>query len=58
MDIDALRLLRETTSAIGGVLFDDCVILYECRRCGTTVDSKADRCPHCETDEVARYEIR
>ncbi len=33
-------------------------VLYECRRCGTTVGSESDICPYCELDCIARYEIR
>jgi len=29
----------------------------ECRRCGTSVDSGADTCPECGSDEIARYEF-
>ena len=31
--------------------------VYECRRCGTTLDAGDGQCPHCETTTVARYEI-
>lgn len=30
--------------------------VYECRHCGTTLDSGAERCPRCETASVVRYE--
>jgi anaerobic ribonucleoside-triphosphate reductase len=29
----------------------------ECRRCGTTLDRPAARCPACGSRDVARYEI-
>ena len=31
--------------------------VYKCRHCGTTLDASDDRCPHCETPTVARYEV-
>lgn len=32
--------------------------IYECRNCGTTLDSGLDECPTCgNADGVARYEI-
>lgn len=38
-------------------LFEDGPI-YECRRCGTTLDSEFDECPACGIRDVARYDIR
>ncbi len=32
-------------------------IVYECRNCGTTLDTEATTCPDCESDEVAMYEL-
>lgn len=32
--------------------------IYECRRCGTTVDHDTDCCPVCGVAEIARYELR
>lgn len=32
-------------------------VLYECRRCGTTVDHDADRCPVCDGEEIACYNL-
>jgi rubrerythrin len=46
-----LRTLR-------GVFSTDRVVLYECRRCGTTVDAGSEQCPRCGVDSIARYEIR
>ncbi len=43
---------------ITSVFTADCTVLYECRRCGTAVDSESDLCPYCELDHIARYEIR
>ena len=42
---------------ITNVFTTDCTVLYECRRCGTAVDSESDPCPHCELAVIARYEI-
>lgn len=33
-------------------------VVYECRRCGTTVERGTDCCPACDAAEIARYEIR
>lgn len=32
-------------------------VVYECRRCGTTLGSELDECSLCGTSEVVRYEI-
>lgn len=32
--------------------------IYECRRCGTTLESELDECPICGTSDVARYDLR
>ena len=32
-------------------------VLHECRRCGTTLDSGADRCEACGARDVARFLI-
>ena len=32
-------------------------VVCECRRCGTTVDPRVDRCPACDAAEIARYEL-
>ena len=32
--------------------------VYECRTCGTTLDSDADSCPHCGPTEVKKFELR
>lgn len=32
--------------------------VYECRHCGTTLESELDECPTCGDGTVARYEIR
>jgi len=32
-------------------------VVYECRNCGTTLETNQDSCPYCETDEVAVFEI-
>ena len=31
--------------------------IYECRRCGTTLEAGDGHCPRCETASIARYEI-
>ncbi len=27
-------------------------VVYECRHCGTTVDSEGSECPFCESDDI------
>lgn len=43
------RLFR---AAIGN---DGSGTLHECRRCGTAVEGGAERCPRCESAEIATY---
>ncbi|WP_340674442.1 zinc ribbon domain-containing protein [Natrinema zhouii] len=31
--------------------------LFECRRCGKTVESDAEVCPECGADDIVRYEF-
>ncbi len=33
-------------------------VLYECRRCGTTVDTAETACPTCETVDIAMIQTR
>lgn len=33
-------------------------VLYECRRCGTTLDGMGDTCPYCGISNVVRFELR
>lgn len=33
-------------------------VVYECRRCGTTLHSEHEECPHCEDGRIVAYEIR
>jgi ribosomal protein L37E len=33
------------------------IVLHECRRCGTTLDSEADDCDACGCEDVAQYII-
>lgn len=32
------------------------VVLYECRRCGTTFSTETTECRRCGADEIVRYE--
>jgi len=32
-------------------------VVYECRRCGSSVSSDMVQCPHCGTDSIARYRV-
>jgi rubrerythrin len=46
---------RRTLSSMLGA---DQVVVFECRRCGTPVESSEDACPYCGPGtEVVRYEI-
>lgn len=45
------RLVRE---AIGGPVPGE---FHECRRCGTAVEGSAERCPRCESTEIATYSL-
>lgn len=36
-------------------LFTDAT-LYECRNCGTTLESDENACPACDSEEIAEYE--
>ncbi|PSP63940.1 hypothetical protein BRC77_05275 [Halobacteriales archaeon QH_8_64_26] len=31
--------------------------VYECRRCGATLDAGDEHCPRCETASIARYDV-
>ncbi|WP_226005975.1 hypothetical protein [Natrinema salinisoli] len=33
------------------------VIVYECRRCGTTVDEDIDTCPECSAEAIVQHRI-
>lgn len=39
-------------------LQSDYVLVVECRRCGTPVESEAQPCTCCGSESIARYEIR
>lgn len=45
------HLIRE---AIGGPASGE---FQECRRCGTAVEGSAERCPRCESTEIATYSL-
>ncbi|AUX08442.1 hypothetical protein AArcSl_0797 [Halalkaliarchaeum desulfuricum] len=32
-------------------------VIFECRRCGRTLEEGVSECPECETESVVRYEI-
>jgi len=38
-------------------LGDQGEVVYECRRCGTTVDSETETCPACSADAIVQYQI-
>jgi rubrerythrin len=47
-----MALLRRVKELIG-----DGGAVYECRRCGTTLESDADTCPQCGKSDIAAYDI-
>ena len=32
-------------------------VMYECRRCGTTLVAETEACPNCESQDVACYRL-
>lgn len=32
-------------------------VIFECRRCGRTLDGEASECPECGEESIVRYEI-
>ncbi len=36
---------------------NESMTVYECRHCGTTIDSKTDPCPYCGPTEIVEYEL-
>ncbi len=38
-------------------LADDGAIIYECRHCGTAVESIEQQCPTCESTEIVTFDI-
>ncbi|WP_394348204.1 zinc-ribbon domain-containing protein [Salinadaptatus halalkaliphilus] len=32
-------------------------VVYECRRCGTTVDEDTETCPACGADAIVQHQI-
>lgn len=45
------------TDAMVRWLSDDENVIYECRECGTTLESGELRCPHCGSLAIAEYDI-
>jgi rubrerythrin len=48
-----MTLLRRVRKLIG-----DGGPVYECRRCGTTLESDIGDCPQCGESDVAVYDVR
>lgn len=38
-------------------LLSNSTMLYECRSCGTKIESEREDCPTCGSAEIARYEL-
>lgn len=47
----------DSTVELNSAAEPDSTMIYECRRCGTTLDAGDERCPRCEVSSIARYEI-
>ena len=47
-----IELLR---SLVGGERAGE--VIYECRNCGTILDADEEKCPQCDSTDVAHYEI-
>lgn len=43
----------ETVKTI--LLRGDSTAVYECRRCGTNVESTDQTCPNCDSEEIAQF---
>ncbi|WP_331235988.1 hypothetical protein [Natronorarus salvus] len=39
-------------------LDDDAAVIYECRECGTALDSDELMCPSCGSTDVSEYDVR
>jgi rubrerythrin len=38
-------------------LSDSEPVVSECRRCGTSVENGTERCPDCDSTEIARHHV-
>ncbi len=38
-------------------LLDQPEVVYECRRCGTTVDSSTETCSECQSETIVQHRI-
>ncbi len=47
-EMSVLKTLRRRTGDTG---------LYECRNCGTKLAPDLERCPNCNSPEIAHYEF-
>jgi rubrerythrin len=45
------------TLLTGLLLESESSVVVECRRCGTNVSRRTERCPNCEGAEFSRYEF-
>ncbi|THE64791.1 hypothetical protein D8Y22_11070 [Salinadaptatus halalkaliphilus] len=53
----ASSAVRETVKS---VLFrtDESTTIEECRRCGTTIESRGPECPTCGCEDIVTYRIQ
>ena len=38
-------------------MHEQATTVYECRQCGTTVETEADACPYCGLTDIVEYEL-
>lgn len=53
--MERTSVLKVIRSYIAGQV--DPGVLYECRRCGRTLDPSTEECPDCGAAEIAQYHL-
>jgi len=57
---DVIESVAALLGRATGLVDDDPEVVYECRRCGRTVDPETEvpeDCPDCPDGELVRYEV-